>query len=547
MQLCTVLHITTVMEQAVILHGIKMLLRSKPKFAYSGLTIIMSNPSRFDTHRLLSANGGQMFDAYCLRPEMNAMQCDVRVMEDNSPFLEGTKCLLLLGQSAMHKYCPETIGNILNELRGGLYYHKGIPCIASYLPQECVDFKNYEQQNNPLAKDYTADDSVSDDDEEEGDVKALGRTKRSNYAFWLRRDVWKCKQILQGRRGDNTSIQPAYRLYPTADIVINILRSTKNQVLFFDIETDYEEQNLQCFSFNFSDSNIVYCVPILDHNYFFAYTAVPLILRALAVAIRDNLLVAHNGSSFDFFILAYKYRIPINRTYDTMIAMHRCFPDVEKSLGHCVSYWTWEKFHKDTDSHGYMTRAQVNQRMTYCGKDVWTMRLVYEAIESYAKTIPGLKKSIDDAMRCIRPYLISTLYGIKVDDDKRAKLVTENDRLMMQYNRMIELLVGPQGMKDVNSITKSKGLIAGSNIKLCEYFHEQLGYKIMMRSSKTGKPSLGKKALYKLALAYDNPVIPLVCAYRSVVKETGRFLFEPWTFYDNNSTQPASTPEAIVH
>lgn len=79
-------------------------------------------------------------------------------------------------------------------------YHKGISCISSYLPQESVDPKFYERDNNPLSKDYVPDDSISSDgeDEDEGDVKRFGKTKRANYCFWLKADVSKCKKILAG-------------------------------------------------------------------------------------------------------------------------------------------------------------------------------------------------------------------------------------------------------------------------------------------------------------------------------------------------------------
>src|ERR1017187_6047410 len=278
------------------------MLRSKPKLHYAGLTIIMSNPSRMDTLRLLSGNGGAMFNDYCLRPEFNVMQCDVRLMEDDSPILDGTKCILLLGESAMHKYLPETLLNTLGEMRGSLMYYKGIPCIASYNPQEAVDPRAYENTHNKNSKDYISDDSVSsnDDDEDEGDVKRHGKTKRANYCFWLRADVKKVKQILQLHNGNANRISglevgrnfnstiPVFKIYPPAQEVIDILTKTKNQFLYFDIETDYEEQNLQCFSFSF-DGCTIYSVPVLDYNYRVAYNSTHLILRALAIAIRDNI------------------------------------------------------------------------------------------------------------------------------------------------------------------------------------------------------------------------------------------------------------------
>jgi hypothetical protein len=499
-----------------------------------------------DTHHLLSGNGGVLFDNHCLRPEFNSMQCDVRLCTDDSPLLPETKCLLVLGEFAMWKMFPETCKSTLGAMRGGLFHYKGIPAICSFLPQDAADnFKNYEKENNPLANDYSPDDIVSaDGEEDEGDVKAFGKTKRANYAFWLRADVRKVKSILLGEceKLGSVSRQPSYKVYPPAPEIIHILKSTKGQHLFFDIETDYEQQNLQCFAFTF-DGQTIYSVPILDYSYKPAYSNCHLILQALAIAIRDNTTVAHNGACFDFFVLANKYRIPIGKTYDTMIAHHRCFPDIEKSLGHCVSYWTWEKFHKDEDSHGYRTYEQMMDRMKYCGKDVYTMFLVKNTIDKYAHTIPGLASSIECAMNQIKPYLTMTLHGINVDERKVQGMVIENDKLMMQYNRMIELLIGPAGMAEIRGGRKV-GMFAGSNPQCCRYFHDILGYKVMGygKDKKDGSksPSLGKKHLYKLALQYENPVITLICTYRGVKKETSRLQFVPWKlrFYDTLSQIP---------
>lgn len=461
-------------------------------------------------------------------------------MEDTTPLLEGTKCILLLGESAMYRYLPETITSSLGAERGSLYYYKSIPTIASFFPQDAVDAKAYEQSLNPLSKDYAPEDSSSDDEDDEGDVKAFGKTRRSNYAFWIRADVRKCKAILQGFKPPTQ--QPTYKIYPPSSEVIDVLNSYENKFFYFDMETDYEEQNFQCFSFSF-DGNVVWSVPVLDFSYKPAYHNYYLILRALCNAIYKNTIVAHNGATFDFFVLGHKYHIPIVRAYDTMIAMHRCFPDIEKSLGHCTSYWTWEKFHKNEDSVAYRTHQQMMDRMRYCGKDVYTMYLVKQAIDSYAKTIPGLERSINDAMSCIRPYLTSTLQGVKCDEQKIASMVSENDGLMYQYNRMIELLIGPDGLKACKAAIKGKAkLFAGSNKQCCEYFHELLKYPVVARSPKTGDPSVGKKALYKLALKHpDNPVISLICAYRATQKETSRLRFLPWINTNENLQECQNT------
>jgi 3'-5' exonuclease len=520
------------------------MLRNKPKSRYSGLTIILSNPSRFDKEykpgigNLLSATGGTLFGEI-LQPELNSMMCDVRVMEDKSPWLEGTKCILLLGEHAMHEYALDTRGNTLNEMRGSLLSVGGIPAIASYPPQDAADMKNYEKTHNELSKDYEGDDEVSvGDEDDEGDVKRFSPTKRSNYAFWLKKDIEKCKRILQNGvqfRGvassDNNQrdILPTYYIYPTADEVVHILTTTKNTHFYFDMETDYEEQNLLCFAFSFDGINI-YSVPILNNDYRPAYTNYHHILRALAIAIRDNIIVAHNGACFDFFVLAFKYHIPVYRCYDTMLAQHRCFPSVEKSLGHCVSLWTWERFHKDNNPGCYLTREHMSNMLKYCAKDVYTMYLVKQGIDKYAKTIPGLEASIKCAQDSIVPYLLMSLQGIAFDEQARKAITDENDKLMMQYIRMMNLLIGDKGLVEMKDHIKSfKGNFTGGNKQACAYFHNLLEYPVLFRSPQSGLPSLGKKIMYRLAMKYpENAVIPIILKYRKVQKETSALKFIPF-------------------
>lgn len=514
------------------------MLRNKPSLPYCGLTIVLSNPSRADVSKLLSAKGGEVMNNHCLRPDLNVMMCDVRLADDPSPWLEGTRCILLCGTHAMHKYLPETKENTLNEMRGSPFTINNIPTYATYFPQDAADFKNHEAVYNEQSYDYVGGDEDSKESDEEGDVKRFSNTKRANYSFWLRRDVWKCKQVLLGKRFASYP-KPIYHIIPTSDEVINTLSHTKGQSMDFDIETDYEKQNLLCFSFTFDGTNI-YCVPVLDSNYCWAYSSLHLIMRALCVAVRDNTLVAHNGAGFDFHVLGYKYHIPVKKCWDTLMAMHRCFPAVEKSLGHCTSYWLNEVFHKDSDSRAYFTHDHMMQKLKYCGKDVFTMSCIRKEIQSYAKTIPGLEYSIDVAMRSIRPYITCSMQGIKYDEAKRAAKVKENDRLMVQYMRMIRLLMGEQCVDDVRRCVKGGGgkAFPNSNKQCCEYFHNIMGYKVVWRNPPDKKgvrnPSLAKRQMLKLRLLYENPIIDLVNAYRYTRLEgTTPMGFTPWKDDDN--------------
>lgn len=498
------------------------MLREKPKFSYNGLTVVLSHKSRFDKYELMSATGGWFFNEKCLQPDTNRYQCDIRLKEDRESLLPNTCCVLLLGEEAAKAWlCKD---NTLGEIRGSVYVINGIPHVASYYPQDCVDVKDYEGELNPDAQ--HGDDYEEDDEEGGNEKRRHGFTSRKNYGFWLIKDVQRCKQIIETGMPNSPAVN--YVTYPRQEEVEQILQDTKGGVLHYDKETDYE-CNTQCFSFGFDNNNTIYNVPCLLPDYSWAYTGLHKIWKAMAIGIRNNTLVAHNGANFDFFVLAHKLKIPINKVFDTMIAHHRCWPEQEKSLGHMMSHLTWEPFHKDEDAP-YSSLDNARKKWEYCGKDVYGMKIAYGNLLAYARRIPGLMASIQQAMSSIKPYLTTTIQGIQYDQDMLEKTVAENDRWMTQYNRLINLLVGEKSLAIIKG--KSVASMPGSNLQCCRYFHDLLGYPIVAKGKEkvdgSRNPSLGKKAMYKLRLNNDNPVIDLCLAYREVAKETGSLKFTPW-------------------
>ena len=479
----------------------------------------MSNPSRNDTEELISGKAGYIFNEECLRPEMNRLQCDIRLVDDPSPLLPDTKCVLLLGEKAHKLYTKAPTS--LDENRGSPVIVNGIPCISTFTPQDAIDMRNYEQTHNP---NYQTVEEFLTDEIAAGEVyesKGRGRTARSNYRWWLKQDTKKALRIVKnnGVLPSEAYPEPQYILRPSAAELITVLTTTKNDFFYFDIETDFETLDIRCIAFSFrSQPDVVYVFQVLDINYKPAYHDIAKILRAFAVAMRDNTSVAHNGALFDFLVFAIKLRIPIGRrVYDTLIAQHRIYPDIEKSLGHCISLWTYLPYHKNEGVHAYRSQMQADQLMYYCGKDVYGMMLVQVAQEQFASKDDGLRASIAQANRAVRPFLTMTYLGMHYNEAKRRAWVKENDRLMKQYLRMMKILHGPN----------IEPLI--SNKKCIEYFHKQLGYKIVGRSAKTGAPSLDEKALLQLKLKYpENIVIDILIKYRAKKKETGTLMFKPW-------------------
>ena len=434
----------------------------------------MSNPSRFDlnTGKLLSANGGLFFNNECLQPETNKMQCDVRTADCREELLPGTTCVLLLGETAAQQWLNLPDG-ILGQIRGAPYVINGIPHIASFFPQDAVDRGNWED------KFHNGD--TEDENEYTDDKSHHGKTSRKNYRFWLLRDTKRAIDI--SRKGLPERANAKYIIAPKQEEIIQFFRDTKNTDLYFDIETD-TDLHITCFAVSTVDSP-VFTVPLLDWNYKFYYSKTPQILAALSRAINANTLVAHNGAAFDFIVLPLRYGIPLGESlYDTMIAHHRFYPLVEKSLGHCVSLWTYEPFHKDESDFSYNSPESCHRLWSYCGKDVHTMRLVKQAITAAATKIPGMAESINQAMLSIRPYILMSLMGMHYKQDKLQSIMRENDRLMNHYIKWSEMLVGKEAMKYVKGSGKSSML--GSSAQAARYFHELCEYPIIARSQKTG-------------------------------------------------------------
>jgi hypothetical protein len=505
-----------------------------PKLDYCGLTIVMSNPSRFDltSGNLLSANGGSFFCNDCLYSQgFNRYQCDIRTTEAlDKPLLKDTYCVLVLGEVAHHKVSGLTTS--LGEQRGSPIFRRGLPTIiVSYLPQDALDMKDLEQEFNPLLNGLDEDDN---DDGDANEKSRHGKTRRPNWAFWLKKDVEKACTLVKNKGNlpkDYDTTETTYKIFPPEQEVISVLSSTKGQYLYFDIETD-SALNITVFSFSFT-LGVVYVVPLLRYDYSVAYSGCHFILRALAIAIRDNILVAHNGAGFDFFVLAHKYKIGISRNvYDTMLAQNRIYPEQEKSLGHCISLpWMWEPYHKNEGNFAYRNRDQELQLWQYCGKDVSSLIQLHKAQTLFARSNVGLQSSISDCMSYIRPYLITILQGIRFSSEVRDAIINENDRLMNQYLRFLDILVGDSNLKTIRGSGKSA--MPGSSKQCAKYFYGMLNYPVQGRSKKTGEPSLDAKACFKLKLALkvlgiNNPVIDIVLAYRAKLKETGSLKFKPW-------------------
>lgn len=492
-----------------------------PKLGYKGLTIILSNPSRFDFKQLLSGNAGTWFCDTALRGiGLNRYQCDIRTMDVETPLLPGTKVVLCLGQAAQQKwFSPQ---HSLSEQRGSPHIKSNagedIIYISSFFPQDCYDLQNYEARLNPHHSGPREDSEAPDDDEAKGHK---GSTRRQNYKFWLGCDIRKVGRIL--KQGLHRSVRPAPVLYPPASRLVEVLQSKKRDTFYLDIETTFD-RTLTCIGFCFEEGP-VYVFPFRRYDYTLGYGEVEAsrILRALSIAMRDNLTVSHNGHGFDWLVLAHHYRIPFGKNlYDTMISHNRCYPEAEKSLGHCLSLWTDEPYHKDEGVFNPHNTDQERQLWLYNAKDVYAMRDLKKAFDNECDKDAGLKASIEQAQSMIYPYLVATLKGIKMDEVRLREIVSENDRYMMQLQRIVRILVGEEVFDLLKG--KSDASLLSSNKQAARYFYTMLGYKVPYKTD-SGEPACDAGAMLKMKLALaksgvENPVIDLRLKFAGIRKET---------------------------
>jgi hypothetical protein len=508
--------------------------------SYSGITVLLNRPSRFDeqSNRLISGKAGESFDKQFAKYGIDRKDLVIKTAYGwntlgNRMLLDDTKAILCLGYESLKLFNTE---NNIGEMRGSPFLYQGIPVITSFAPQDANDLKDYESSYH----------EGGDEDEDPNDKtfnKGHGVTARRNFKFWLNRDI--AKTIRIAREGLNL---PEFTplIYPDIDDICRTLLLYRDCYLHIDIETDPETIDITVFSFCYESISgdiitPVYTVPLRRFNYTCAYEQPWKIWQALAVAMARNIVVTHNGHQYDLFVFTYKYRMPFSkRNFDTIIGQHRNFPEVEKSLGHCISLYTDFPFHKNDGIFCPQNREQEMKLWNYNAKDVFTMIYVRQGIEKYAKLI-GSWEGIQEANDYIVWTLTETFTGIRRDTDAVNVLIQNNEKRIKQLYRILNALVGqnynPKFHADDNPIY----LNVRSPKQMQQYLFNKkteggLGlqpYEYGVVSKKTGiaAPKADEKTLLRLQVKHGIASIAVVLELRRLAKQTSSLEINHWNPY----------------
>lgn len=467
-------------------------MRTPPSRLYSGTTIIIDEPSRFDKdHNMLLAGPARRFLAD--DAGLDVETCDLRTIDETPPWLKDTTSVILAGNRASNKYLQTS-----NDPPGYIrLVPPGIRATTVFDIQDCCDFRN-----------LSGDDAEAEENFTERDSKERIPTRRKNYRFWT---AWHIRKLLSGATVNEPEIKPI--CYPKLNEVVQLLMDIKDEDLYLDIETSRTHQCLTVVGV--SSTSIwprIYVVPVYLISGQLAYSNFHSFHHALSRAMVRNTVVGHNIAGFDLLVLAMFYGFPLPTIkggpppYDTMLANHRAFPEAEKSLAHVIAQWTEQPYHKDLSTDVY-NNEQQNALWIYNAHDVYTLKLIKDAQLAYAATIPGLSSSIAQANSSIVPYVANSLTGLPLDQMRLAEIGGALGKQKEALSRIASTLVG-------------RPFNPGSSQQCAKFFHDELNYPPVGKTE-SGRPAMGRKALYQLYMKHNNPLLPVIIKYRSAAKDLG--------------------------
>jgi|SRR5579862_2376357 len=470
-----------------------------PSIPYSGLTIILDEPSRHDVKfsRLCSGPVRDYLNQDCLPERFSLDSCDLRDLTVSVPLLPDTKYVILAGEKAAKRYSQGDT-DPPGYSAPAIIHNTPYPALPIFYPQDTCDFKNLRGVDN-------IDEIASD-----RDTKESIPTQRKNHRFW---NTWHIKKFLSR----STPVYPpiSFKIFPPLEQAITILDNTTNEEIFLDIETSRLHRSLACIGFSTSSTfPAVFVVPIYLTSGGAAYRDLYKFHRSLSLSLSRNTVVAHN-SMFDVTVLHGFYKICLPRSiYDTMLAQARCFPEAEKSLAHTISAWTDMPNHKNFNTQIYDRRGEENL-WRYNAFDVYNLKLIKDAQTAYAASVPGLPESIEQINESIIPYIATSLSGMPIDQIELALTHQKLSRYQTLYGKIASILVGQT--------------FNPSSTKQCaDYLHKKLHYPIVSKTS-TGAPALGSQQIYQLMLKYPNPLLPVILKYREVAKDASSLESELFT------------------
>ena len=403
---------------------------------------------------------------------------------------------LFLGAEALRLLQPDDTN--LNKWRGIVQSFRGGPAIATHHPIDCFDFKHSDLE------------AADEEDENAKETKDVGPTSRLNFFHWALLDYRKLM----------TMPWPIYEqphspiIAPPAAAVIRWLSELRDCPVILDIETRRQDHSLDCIGFRARGTTLV--APIYSYTNALHYGAIDTarIFREIhRLFLRSGVTIVGHNLGFDLSVLCFHYGLPVpTAVYDTMLAMHRQFPQAEKSLSHALSLYTYAQRNHKADIAVNISAANFQRLLAYNANDVYWTDRVYETQQSLAAKDEALCGAVARANRTLRTCLIMSFTGMRVDVEEHARQIRLQELAVEQYTRVARILTGRPAFNP------------RSDDQVSSFIYGELKYPVI-ELTKAGAPSTGVKTLYKLQIKQPTPIFPIIIAAREAGVAAGLLNF----------------------
>lgn len=423
--------------------------------------------------------------------------------------------VLLLGDEALALASPGDIN--MNKHRGyALTVQSPVTlarhaALATYHPIDCWDFSSADEA-------FSLGDADGDEDEDEdggSESKDVAVTKRGNYFAWALHDFWKL--VMRAAPNWNYDPLPTPSFFDgTMEEITRWLNSIpRNAVVTLDIECRPQDHALDVIGLRCNGRT--YVLPWYFHDNRLAFKTraeAGAMWRALAnLFLRDDVTFVGHNLSFDFAVLAVELGLPLpTRLYDTMIAMHRMEPLLEKSLSHAISYFLVTPRNHKADICPNVSAANFARLRQYNSEDLVRTEQLRAAQLASARNHPDKLLAIEQGNELLHATLMMSLTGIPTDKAQIEKVRAEHLARADFARRCCAILTG---QPDFNPASPDQ---------VAHLFYDILHYPIL-ELTKSNQPATGAKALYKLQIEQPNPLIPLIIEHREAKKAASSLEF----------------------
>lgn len=391
--------------------------------------------------------------------------------------------------------------NVLSPRTGTLH-----AALATYHPIDCWEFSAAD------------DDSDDDDSADSAEHKDVAATKRANFFGWAMKDFWKLVLRATPTWPYDPLPKPSF-LDAAHDTISDWLRCLPSgSDLVLDIECRPQDHSLDVIGLR--SNGRAFVAPIYSPTNQIAFPSRQILgrfYRALThTFLRDDITIVGHNLAFDLAVLAVELGLPIpTRLYDTMIAMHRAEPLLEKSLSHAISYYLVTPRNHKADICPNTTIENYHRLRQYNSEDlIRTEQLKAAQLRTHADN-PGLAAAVQQGNELLHVTLLMSLTGIHTNPEATAAQAEAHLQRAEQMARVARVLTGRPGFNPA------------SPDQTADFFYTQLHYPVLEQTD-SGQPATGAKALYSLQTLQPNPLIPVIIEHRECKKAASSLKFRPF-------------------